>query len=135
MNLFDSCSADLSEINSMSSYEYQADLTNNNMHNIIPSYYSYNSQCESIESEMESEMYNNDNMDENSIVKNNGIQIKLWEFLLELLADKSCEYFIRWTFENENEFELRDPNEVARRWGLRKNKPNMNYEKLSRGIR
>jgi hypothetical protein len=28
-----------------------------------------------------------------------------------------------------------DPDEVARRWGVRKNKPKMNYEKLSRGLR
>lgn len=28
-----------------------------------------------------------------------------------------------------------DPDEVARRWGRRKNKPKMNYEKLSRGLR
>ncbi|KFO81863.1 Transforming protein p68/c-ets-1 [Cuculus canorus] len=33
------------------------------------------------------------------------------------------------------EFKLSDPDEVARRWGKRKNKPKMNYEKLSRGLR
>jgi hypothetical protein len=30
---------------------------------------------------------------------------------------------------------MTDPDEVARRWGVRKNKPKMNYEKLSRGLR
>ncbi|XP_030745937.1 protein C-ets-1 isoform X2 [Sitophilus oryzae] len=60
--------------------------------------------------------------------------IQLWQFLLELLTDKSCQGFISWTG-NEWEFKLTDPDEVARRWGIRKNKPKMNYEKLSRGLR
>lgn len=30
---------------------------------------------------------------------------------------------------------MTEPDEVAKRWGLRKNKPKMNYEKLSRGLR
>ncbi|KFB39881.1 hypothetical protein ZHAS_00007257 [Anopheles sinensis] len=33
------------------------------------------------------------------------------------------------------EFKLTDPDEVARRWGERKAKPNMNYDKLSRALR
>ncbi|KAJ8253324.1 hypothetical protein GJAV_G00211640 [Gymnothorax javanicus] len=33
------------------------------------------------------------------------------------------------------EFKLIDPDEVARRWGERKSKPNMNYDKLSRALR
>ncbi|XP_060786423.1 protein FEV [Neoarius graeffei] len=33
------------------------------------------------------------------------------------------------------EFKLTDPDEVARRWGARKSKPNMNYDKLSRALR
>ncbi|KAM3829981.1 ETS translocation variant 2 isoform 1-T1 [Vipera latastei] len=60
--------------------------------------------------------------------------IQLWRFLLELLQDGSCQALIRWTG-NDWEFKLCDPHEVARRWGKRKNKPRMTYEKLSRGLR
>lgn len=60
--------------------------------------------------------------------------IQLWQFLLELLTDRSCQQFIAWTG-NGWEFKLTNPDEVARRWGARKNKPKMNYEKLSRGLR
>jgi len=60
--------------------------------------------------------------------------IQLWQFLLELLTEKSCQSFISWTGDGW-EFKLIDPDEVARRWGIRKNKPKMNYEKLSRGLR
>jgi len=60
--------------------------------------------------------------------------IQLWQFLLELLTDKTCQNFICWTGDGW-EFKMTDPDEVARRWGLRKNKPKMNYEKLSRGLR
>ena len=60
--------------------------------------------------------------------------IQLWQFLLELLTDKTCQHFISWTGDGW-EFKMTDPDEVARRWGVRKNKPKMNYEKLSRGLR
>ncbi|KAG9511329.1 Protein c-ets-1-B [Fragariocoptes setiger] len=60
--------------------------------------------------------------------------IQLWQFLLELLTERSCQSFIAWTGDGW-EFKLIDPDEVARRWGVRKNKPKMNYEKLSRGLR
>ena len=63
-----------------------------------------------------------------------GGNIQLWQFLLELLTDKSCTEFICWTGEDW-EFKLLNPDEVAKRWGIRKNKPKMNYEKLSRGLR
>ncbi|XP_055296066.1 DNA-binding protein D-ETS-6 isoform X2 [Sitodiplosis mosellana] len=61
-------------------------------------------------------------------------QIQLWQFLLELLADSSNTEFITWEGTN-GEFKLIDPDEVARRWGERKAKPNMNYDKLSRALR
>lgn len=37
--------------------------------------------------------------------------IQLWQFLLELLMDKSCQNFISWTGEGW-EFKLTDPDEV-----------------------
>ena len=61
-------------------------------------------------------------------------QIQLWQFLLELLADKTNQNVITW--ENcQAEFKILDPDEVARLWGARKTKPNMNYDKLSRALR
>ncbi|XP_056457839.1 ETS1-related protein [Gadus chalcogrammus] len=60
--------------------------------------------------------------------------IQLWQFLLELLLDSACRSFITWTGDGW-EFKMSDPSEVAKRWGQCKNKPKMNYEKLSRGLR
>ncbi|KAF2894307.1 hypothetical protein ILUMI_11869 [Ignelater luminosus] len=61
-------------------------------------------------------------------------QIQLWQFLLELLGDSANSACITWEGTN-GEFKLTDPDEVARRWGERKSKPNMNYDKLSRALR
>ena len=61
-------------------------------------------------------------------------QIQLWQFLLELLSDSSNSDCITWEGTN-GEFKMTDPDEVARRWGERKSKPNMNYDKLSRALR
>ncbi|CAH2305247.1 FEV [Pelobates cultripes] len=61
-------------------------------------------------------------------------QIQLWQFLLELLSDHANTNCIAWEGTN-GEFKLTDPDEVARRWGERKSKPNMNYDKLSRALR
>lgn len=60
--------------------------------------------------------------------------VTLWQFLLQLLLDSSNEQLICWTNE-EGEFKLLRAEEVARLWGARKNKPNMNYDKLSRALR
>ncbi|XP_072239018.1 ETS domain-containing protein Elk-4 [Leuresthes tenuis] len=60
--------------------------------------------------------------------------VTLWQFLLQLLLDSSNEQLICWTNE-EGEFKLLQAEEVARLWGARKNKPNMNYDKLSRALR
>jgi len=61
-------------------------------------------------------------------------QIQLWQFLLELLSDASNASCITWEG-TSGEFKMTDPDEVARRWGERKSKPNMNYDKLSRALR
>ncbi|KAI0985234.1 hypothetical protein GJ496_007534 [Pomphorhynchus laevis] len=61
-------------------------------------------------------------------------QIQLWQFLLELLSDNENGDIISWQG-NRGEFKLIDPHEVARKWGYRKCKPNMNYDKLSRALR
>ncbi|PNJ75207.1 FLI1 isoform 4 [Pongo abelii] len=61
-------------------------------------------------------------------------QIQLWQFLLELLSDSANASCITWEGTN-GEFKMTDPDEVARRWGERKSKPNMNYDKLSRALR
>ncbi|XP_041853751.1 ETS domain-containing protein Elk-3-like isoform X2 [Melanotaenia boesemani] len=60
--------------------------------------------------------------------------ITLWQFLLQLLLDQSHKHLIRWT-SADGEFKLLKSEEVAKLWGLRKNKTNMNYDKLSRALR
>ncbi|XP_030370354.1 ETV5-related protein Ets96B [Scaptodrosophila lebanonensis] len=61
--------------------------------------------------------------------------LQLWQFLVALLDEPttsaSC---IAWTGRGM-EFKLIEPEEVARRWGIQKNRPAMNYDKLSRSLR
>ena len=62
--------------------------------------------------------------------------IHLWEFLLELLANDNLCTIICWSRKEFKEFQLKRPEEVARRWGLlRRRRKGMNYEKLSRALR
>ncbi|CAG02747.1 unnamed protein product [Tetraodon nigroviridis] len=74
--------------------------------------------------------------------------LQLWQFLVALLDDPSNSHFIAWTGRGM-EFKLIEPEEfessffasvsgrvaVARRWGIQKNRPAMNYDKLSRVVR
>ena len=60
--------------------------------------------------------------------------LQLWQFLVSLLAEKDCQQYIAWVGRGL-EFKLIDPEEVARRWGIQKNRPAMNYDKLSRSLR
>nr|XP_033773285.1 ETS domain-containing protein Elk-4 [Geotrypetes seraphini]XP_033773286.1 ETS domain-containing protein Elk-4 [Geotrypetes seraphini] len=60
--------------------------------------------------------------------------VTLWQFLLQLLKEPQNQHLISWT-SNDGEFKLLRAEEVARLWGVRKNKPSMNYDKLSRALR
>uniref|UniRef100_A0A3F2YNL9 SAM pointed domain-containing Ets transcription factor n=1 Tax=Mus musculus TaxID=10090 RepID=A0A3F2YNL9_MOUSE len=65
-----------------------------------------------------------------------GQPIHLWQFLKELLLKPhSYGRFIRWLNKEKGIFKIEDSAQVARLWGVRKNRPAMNYDKLSRSIR
>ncbi|KAK5649204.1 hypothetical protein RI129_000233 [Pyrocoelia pectoralis] len=74
---------------------------------------------------------------DNRLQNSNGRRgsLQLWQFLVALLdtpdASAGC---IAWTGRGM-EFKLIEPEEVARRWGAQKNRPAMNYDKLSRSLR
>lgn len=61
--------------------------------------------------------------------------VHLWEFLLELLANENCRSLITWSNKSRWEFKIRDPDEVAKRWGQYKRIKKMTYDKLSRALR
>ncbi|XP_031571240.1 ETS domain-containing transcription factor ERF-like [Actinia tenebrosa] len=61
--------------------------------------------------------------------------IHLWEFLLELLNNERYASIISWTRKEYGEFKLKKQEEVARQWGLLKQRKGMNYDKLSRSLR
>uniref|UniRef100_A0A8C4Q365 ETS domain-containing protein n=1 Tax=Eptatretus burgeri TaxID=7764 RepID=A0A8C4Q365_EPTBU len=60
--------------------------------------------------------------------------LQLWQFLVALLDDPRSGHCITWTGRGM-EFKLVEPEEVARLWGMQKNRPAMNYDKLSRSLR
>ena len=62
--------------------------------------------------------------------------IHLWQFLKELLLQPdSYSKCIRWIDREKGIFRITDSSQVASLWGKRKNRPAMNYDKLSRSIR
>ncbi|KAJ0064412.1 hypothetical protein NL108_006417 [Boleophthalmus pectinirostris] len=62
--------------------------------------------------------------------------IHLWQFLRELLLrPHNYSRCIRWLNKEKGIFKIEDSAHVARLWGIRKNRPAMNYDKLSRSIR
>lgn len=77
--------------------------------------------------------YTDENSASSTTTKRGSLQ--LWQFLLHLLSNKQNEGIIEWTRKSSAEFKLLDPEEVARLWGIQKNRPTMNYDKLSRSLR
>ncbi|XP_065364212.1 DNA-binding protein D-ETS-4 [Calliphora vicina] len=86
---------------------------------------------------------NNTNNEVNTITpvkragtRNGGSHIHLWQFLKELLAAPHINgTAIRWIDRSKGIFKIEDSVRVAKLWGKRKNRPAMNYDKLSRSIR
>ncbi|XP_077994744.1 SAM pointed domain-containing Ets transcription factor-like isoform X2 [Glandiceps talaboti] len=71
-----------------------------------------------------------------SMTPNHTSSIHLWQFLKELLRQpERFGHCIRYLDREKGIFRIDDSVEVAKLWGQRKNRPNMNYDKLSRSIR
>eukprot|EP00794_Sanderia_malayensis_P008199 gene8199-9077_t len=75
-----------------------------------------------------------------SCIKKNSQELKkkrilLDDFLRKLLEDPRYNSYIQWTVKDRWEFKLIRPEMVAGLWGAFREKPLMNYDKLSRGLR
>jgi SAM pointed domain-containing ETS transcription factor len=65
-----------------------------------------------------------------------GTNIHLWQFIKELLLQpQHYGNFIHWLDRQKGIFKIVDSVKVATLWGKRKNRPAMNYDKLSRSLR
>ncbi|XP_064602506.1 ETS-related transcription factor Elf-1-like isoform X2 [Liolophura sinensis] len=62
--------------------------------------------------------------------------VLLWKFLLDSLADPdNVPHILKWENKESGIFKFVDTGAVAKMWGQQKRKQDMNFEKLSRGIR
>ena len=65
-----------------------------------------------------------------------GTNIHLWQFVKELLLQPApYGNYIHWIDRQKGIFKIVDSVKVATLWGKRKNRPAMNYDKLSRSLR
>ncbi|OQV14187.1 putative DNA-binding protein D-ETS-4 [Hypsibius exemplaris] len=64
-----------------------------------------------------------------------GSHTHLWQFLKEMLANPRYKSALHWTDRAQGIFKIDDSTLVAKKWGERKHRPAMNYDKLSRSIR
>lgn len=63
------------------------------------------------------------------------IGLKLWQFLLKVLVDEENTAIVRWISKEEGTFRVVNSEGLAKLWGKHKNRPEMNYDKLSRAMR
>ena len=61
--------------------------------------------------------------------------MKLWQFLLQVLVENKHPTIVRWTSKQEGMFKVVDSEGLAKLWGVHKNRPEMNYDKMSRAMR
>ena len=61
--------------------------------------------------------------------------VYLWEFLLEVLEDQELRLLCYWIDKPRREFCVKDPEEIAKLWGIMKHRPFMDKKKLLRAIR
>ncbi len=61
--------------------------------------------------------------------------VYLWEFLLEVLEDPELNLFCCWIDKTRREFCVKDPEEIAKLWGIMKHRPFMDKTKFLRAIR
>ncbi|CAJ0937925.1 unnamed protein product, partial [Mesorhabditis belari] len=62
--------------------------------------------------------------------------VHLWHFIRELLDQpKLYSHCVRWVDRDEGTFKIESSHALARIWGQRKNRSQMNYDKLSRSLR
>uniref|UniRef100_A0A7E4UZW5 DNA-binding protein D-ETS-4 n=1 Tax=Panagrellus redivivus TaxID=6233 RepID=A0A7E4UZW5_PANRE len=62
--------------------------------------------------------------------------VHLWHFIRELLDQpKQYSSCVRWVDREEGTFKIESSHHLARFWGQRKNRSQMNYDKLSRSLR
>ena len=61
--------------------------------------------------------------------------VQLWQFVKELLSQPQHSGCIYWIDRDQGIFKIIDSVKVAQLWGKRKNRPAMDFEKLSRSLR
>lgn len=73
--------------------------------------------------------------DERAYTRHQGT-VHLWQFIRELLDQpKQYSACVRWVDRDEGTFKIESSLLLARYWGQRKNRSQMNYDKLSRSLR